>query len=145
MAAGTERPIVMPLSNPTSVAEATPIDVLRWTDGRALVATGSPFDAVEVDGRRHEIGQANNVFIFPGLGLGAIAAEATRDHRPDVPARRADAGRRRDRPDRLAAGALYPPVGDLRAVTRAIAIGVAREAVDGRAGRDRRRRPTSTP
>ena len=128
LAAATDRPIVLPLSNPTSAAEATPLDVLRWSDGRAFVATGSPFDAVDVDGRRREIGQANNVFVFPGLGLGAIAAEtrAITDPMFLAAARTLAAAASADR---IASGALYPPVSDLRAVTRAIARVVAHEAV----------------
>ena len=129
LAAATARPLVLPLSNPTSAAEATPVDVLRWTDGHALVATGSPFDDVEVDGRRHAIGQANNVFIFPGLGLGAIAAEVSSiTDRMFLLAARALADAVTD--TRLADGSVYPPIADLRAVTRSIAMRVAREAVE---------------
>ncbi|MFL5688058.1 MAG: NAD-dependent malic enzyme [Chloroflexota bacterium] len=126
---GTARPVVLPLSNPTSVAEATPIDVMRWSGGRAIVATGSPFDAVEVDGRTVVIGQANNAFVFPGLGLGAIAAE-TRviSDRMFLLAARTLAAAVTD--DRFERGGIYPPVDDLRDVTRAIAIAVAREAIE---------------
>ncbi len=124
-----DRPIVLPLSNPTSAAEATPADVLTWSQGRALVATGSPFDAVTLDGVRHEIGQANNAFIFPGVGLGAIVAETrTITDRMFLLAARALSAAVSD--ERIAAGALYPPISSLRAVSREIAITVAREAVD---------------
>ncbi|NKE04062.1 NAD-dependent malic enzyme [Mesobacillus selenatarsenatis] len=74
MAKHTDRPIIMPMSNPTPLAEAVPADLIQWTEGRALVATGSPFEDVEHNGTSYEIGQANNAFIFPGLGLGAIVA-----------------------------------------------------------------------
>jgi malate dehydrogenase (oxaloacetate-decarboxylating) len=77
MAAHCARPVILPMSNPTALSEAVPADLIRWTDGRALVATGSPFPPVDYRGVRYVIGQANNALIFPGLGLGVIAARAT--------------------------------------------------------------------
>ena len=78
MARKTERPIIFPLSNPTSRSEAEPADLLAWTEGRALVATGSPFPAVKYGGKSIEIAQCNNVFIFPAVGLGLLSSQARR-------------------------------------------------------------------
>jgi malate dehydrogenase (oxaloacetate-decarboxylating) len=128
MAANTPRPIIMPLSNPTDYSEARPEELLRWSDGRALVATGSPFADVELDGRRHIIGQGNNVFIFPGLGLGALVCEAraVSDGMINAAARTlADVVRQ----ESMGESRLYPPVARLRHCTRLVAAAVMRAAV----------------
>jgi len=127
MAAQTAAPIVLPLSNPTTKSEATPVDVLAWSEGRALVATGSPFEPVVLDGAQRIIGQANNVFVFPGVGLGAIVANA-REITDKMFLRAATtlAGLVSD--ERLGKGALYPPLSSLRDVSRTIAVAVATEA-----------------
>ena len=78
MAETALRPIIMPLSNPTMRAEALPEDVIAWTGGRALVGTGSPFEPVEFGGVKYPVAQVNNVYVFPGLGLGVVASRATR-------------------------------------------------------------------
>ena len=70
-----DTPIIMPLSNPTKLSEAEPKDLIKWSSGRALVATGSPFDPVKYKGRVIEIAQSNNAFVFPGLGLGVIISK----------------------------------------------------------------------
>jgi malic enzyme len=134
MAERTPQPIVLPLSNPTSRAEAVPADVLRWTEGRALVATGSPFAPVDVGGSDRVVGQANNVFVFPGVGLGAVVAHArTITDRMLLMAAHTLAGQVSD--DRLAVGAMYPRLRDLRPISRAIAVAVARAARDDGVGR----------
>jgi malate dehydrogenase (oxaloacetate-decarboxylating) len=134
MAAHADRPVIMPMSNPTELAEARPADLIEWTQGRALVATGSPFPPVDYGGTRYVIGQANNALVFPGLGLGAIAARATKitDNMLSAAAH-AVAGR----VDTEAPGApLLPEVAALRHTSLAVAVAVASAAAaDGVAGR----------
>ncbi len=128
MAAHTERPIIMPLSNPTSKCEARPEDLIRWTGGRALVATGSPFPPVVRGGIAHRIAQANNALVFPGLGLGVTVARARRINQPLIAAA-ADAVARLS--DATAPGApLLPPIAELRTVSAAVAVAVAVAAVE---------------
>jgi malate dehydrogenase (oxaloacetate-decarboxylating) len=127
MAARTMSPVVFPLSNPTSKCEATPADIMRWTNGRALVATGSPFSPVDVGGAARLVGQANNVFVFPGVGLGAVVSQASViTDGMFLAAATTLMGLVSE--ERLASGALYPRLGDLRTVSRAIAISVAIQA-----------------
>lgn len=127
MAAHTERPIVFPFSNPTDHSEARPADLLRWTEGRALVATGSPFDPVEMDGRRYLIGQGNNVFIFPGLGLGSLLCKAGRVSDSMISAA-AHALAHAVSEDELQSGLLFPSIRRLREVSRTVADAVMRQA-----------------
>jgi malate dehydrogenase (oxaloacetate-decarboxylating) len=126
MAAHAERPVILPMSNPTDLSEAIPADLIRWTDGRALVAAGSPFGAVDYGGIRYEIGQANNALVFPGLGLGVIAARARRvTDGMLLAAARAVA----DMVDISTPGApLLPRMADLRETSVRVAVAVARAA-----------------
>jgi malic enzyme len=129
MAAASAEPVIFALSNPSSRVEATPSDILAWSEGRAIVATGSPFAPASWKGAPRPVGQANNVFVFPGVGLGTVVAEARRvTEEMFLKAAHALAGQVSD--ERLAAGALYPPVESLGAISRAVAVAVAQEAVD---------------
>ena len=127
MASSVERPAIFPLSNPTSSSEARPADVMAWTEGRALMATGSPFEPVDVGGRTVRIGQGNNAFVFPGVGLGVLVSEA-REVTDAMFAAAADALAAQLPEEDLAAGSLFPRVKALRAITAKVAEAVVRQA-----------------
>lgn len=122
------RPIILPLSNPTSRVEATPAQVLHWSDGRALVATGSPFDPVHQDGRSYPIAQCNNSYIFPGMGLGILAVGARRVS--DAMFMAASRALGQEAPAlKDPEGAILPPLAEAPAVSVKIAQAVASQAV----------------
>ncbi|MBY0094339.1 NAD-dependent malic enzyme [Priestia aryabhattai] len=127
MAKHVERPVIMPLSNPTKLAEAVPKDIINWTDGKALIATGSPFDPVQYKEKTYEIGQANNAFVFPGLGLGAIAVKAEKftesmfAEAANAVAHMAETETKGD--------TLLPNIKDLQKVSKIVAIAVAKAAI----------------
>ena len=122
------RPIIFPLSNPTSKSEAIPEDLMKWTQGQALIATGSPFAPVEYEGKSYTIGQCNNVFIFPGVGLGVIASTATRvTDRMFLEAAKVLCKYAPILNNPYAS--LFPRLTQLRAISRDVAIAVANEAI----------------
>jgi malate dehydrogenase (oxaloacetate-decarboxylating) len=134
MTANCERPVIMPLSNPTEKAEALPADIYKWTAGKALVATGSPFPAVEQNGRKIRIGQCNNVFIFPGVGLGTLASGA-REVLPSFFTAGAKAVAELVLREDLDAGILMPRVERLKEVSNSVALAVGLAAIrDGVSG-----------
>ena len=134
MAKHVKRPAIFPLSNPTSKSEATVADLIMWSNGRALVATGSPFAPVVHDGHRIETAQANNVYIFPGVGLGAMVAEAREVSDAMFSVAATAVADMVDSTD-FARGALLPRLTRLRDVARAVARAVALEAARSGLGR----------
>ncbi len=128
MARHVDCPIILPLSNPTSRSEASPIDLLHWTNDRAVIGTGSPFGEVVKNGKNYRIDQTNNCYIFPGMGLGLIAVKAKRvtDKMFMIAAKAlADCSPAKDDPE----ANLLPPLDQVREVSFKVALAVAREAV----------------
>ncbi len=124
----TGRPVILPLSNPTTKTEALPVDVYKWTNGRALVATGSPFDPVNHDGKAYRIGQMNNAFVFPGVGLGVIASGATQVL-PVFFSAAAHAVAEFISDEDIEDGILCPPLDQLKEVSMEVAKRVGAEAI----------------
>lgn len=129
----TQRPVILPLSNPTANTEALPEDVYKWTDGRALVATGSPFSPVTHNGETYNISQCNNVFVFPGVGLGIIASGA-KEVLPSFFTAAAHAVSGRVTPEAMVRGELLPPVTELRKVSLKVAQSVGFSAIKANIG-----------
>jgi malate dehydrogenase (oxaloacetate-decarboxylating)(NADP+) len=143
LCAHNPRPVLFALSNPTSKAECTAEQAYTWSRGRAVFASGSPFGKVTVDGKEYRPGQGNNAYVFPGIGLGALASRARRI--PDelfLAAARtlADLVTRAD----LESGSLYPPLRDIRRISLAVAVSVAEAAYDLKLARARRPRSLET-
>jgi malate dehydrogenase (oxaloacetate-decarboxylating) len=132
-----ERPVIFPLSNPTASCEATPADLLAWSRGRAIVATGSPFDPVNVDGKDVPVGQGNNAFIFPGLGFGAILSEAS-EITDGMVAAASYALAEYVEERHLANGLVYPPVEEMREVSNHVATRVVEQAFDDGVARSKK-------
>jgi malate dehydrogenase (oxaloacetate-decarboxylating) len=133
MARNTDRPVIFPLSNPTARCEATPQDLLNWTEGRALIGTGSPFEPVTIWGKKVRIDQTNNSYIFPGLALGIVASRAKRVTDAMVMAAAKELVRLvPTQKDKKAS--LLPSLSDSRQLSRSIALAVGRQAIqDGQA------------
>ncbi len=133
MAKYTARPVIFPLSNPTSRSEATPQDLLNWTEGRALIGTGSPFEPVILGGKQIHIAQTNNSYIFPGLALGIVASKAERVTDTMIKAAAQELVRHLPtQKDKNAS--LLPPISDARPLARLIGQAVGRQAIkDGQA------------
>lgn len=128
MAAHVDRPLIFPLSNPTEKIEARPADLVRWTEGRALIGTGTPWDPVPFEGIDYAIGQANNALLYPGLGLGTIVSRA-RHVTPDMIRAAAEAIAALAEPGERGAS-LLPDVANLRASSATVAVAVVRQAVE---------------
>ncbi len=133
MAKHSDRPVIFPLSNPTSRCEATPQDLMNWTEGKALIGTGSPFEPLNVWGKKVPVTQTNNSYIFPGLALGVLASKAQRVTDTMIKAAAEELVRHLPTQKDKNAG-LLPPLSEARQLARFIALAVGRQAIqDGEA------------